>query len=100
MKTLNKFFTILLVLLVFSFTTAISAQNGNGANTGGPANQVPGTGQGAGGPGNSYGPGNGAGQGLGPKHKGDKIPLDGGLSILLLGAAAFGVKKLRDNKKQ
>ena len=27
------------------------------------------------------------------------IPLDGGLSILLLGAAAFGVKKLRDNKK-
>ena len=90
MKTLNKFFTILLVLLVFSFTTAISAQNGNGANTGGPANQVPGTGQGAGGP----------GKGLGPKHKGDKIPLDGGLSILLLGAAAFGVKKLRDNKKQ
>ena len=31
--------------------------------------------------------------------KGDKIPLDGGLSVLLLGAAAFGVKKLRDNKK-
>jgi hypothetical protein len=27
------------------------------------------------------------------------VPLDGGLSILLLGAAAFGVKKLRDNKK-
>ena len=31
---------------------------------------------------------------------GDSIPLDGGLSILLLGAAAFGVKKLRDTKKQ
>lgn len=30
---------------------------------------------------------------------GDTIPLDGGLSVLLLGAAAFGVKKLRDNKK-
>ncbi|SFZ90500.1 hypothetical protein SAMN05428642_101972 [Flaviramulus basaltis] len=29
----------------------------------------------------------------------DSIPLDGGLSILLLGAAAFGVKKLRENKK-
>ena len=29
----------------------------------------------------------------------DSIPLDGGLSILLLGAAAFGVKKLRDTKK-
>ncbi|WP_162623275.1 PID-CTERM protein-sorting domain-containing protein [Confluentibacter sediminis] len=30
---------------------------------------------------------------------GDKIPLDGGLSILLFGAAAFGVKKLHGNKK-
>ena len=28
----------------------------------------------------------------------DSIPLDGGLSILLLGAAAYGVKKIRDNK--
>ena len=26
------------------------------------------------------------------------VPLDGGLGILVLGAAAFGVKKLRDNK--
>ena len=82
------------MLLAFTFTTTVDAQ-GRGANTGGPANQVPGTGQGAGGPGNSYGPGNGAGQGLGPKHKGDKIPLDGGLSILLAGAAAFGIRKLR-----
>lgn len=30
--------------------------------------------------------------------KQDSVPLDGGLSILVLGAAAFGVKKLRDNK--
>jgi hypothetical protein len=30
---------------------------------------------------------------------GDAIPLDGGLAILLIGAAAFGIKKLRDNKK-
>jgi hypothetical protein len=29
----------------------------------------------------------------------DTIPLDGGLAILLIGAAAFGIKKLRDNKK-
>lgn len=29
---------------------------------------------------------------------GDSVPLDGGLSILLIGAAAFGVKKLRGNK--
>ncbi len=30
--------------------------------------------------------------------KGDAVPLDGGLGILVLGAAAFGVKKLRDKK--
>ena len=29
----------------------------------------------------------------------DAIPLDGGLIALVLGAAAYGVKKLRDNKK-
>lgn len=28
----------------------------------------------------------------------DSIPLDGGLSILLLGATVFGIKKLRQNK--
>lgn len=28
----------------------------------------------------------------------DSIPLDGGLSFLVLGAAAFGVRKLRGNK--
>ncbi len=28
------------------------------------------------------------------------VPLDGGLSILLIGAAAFGVKKLRGNKDE
>lgn len=38
-----------------------------------------------------------------PKHPkspkgGDQIPLDGGLGILVLGAAAFGVRKLRSNK--
>ena len=27
------------------------------------------------------------------------VPLDGGLLALLIGAAAFGVKKLRDSKK-
>ncbi|WP_345275219.1 PID-CTERM protein-sorting domain-containing protein [Litoribaculum gwangyangense] len=30
---------------------------------------------------------------------GDCVPLDGGLSILLLGAAAFGAKKLHDTRK-
>mgnify|MGYP001571404864 CR=1 FL=1 len=28
----------------------------------------------------------------------DAIPLDGGLIALVIGAAAYGVKKLRDNK--
>lgn len=32
--------------------------------------------------------------------KGDAVPLDGGLGILLVGAAAFGVKKLRGNKNE
>ena len=32
------------------------------------------------------------------KKKTDSIPLDGGLSILVIGAAAFGAKKLHDNK--
>ncbi|MEN3322129.1 hypothetical protein VP395_00180 [Mariniflexile soesokkakense] len=27
----------------------------------------------------------------------DSVPLDGGLGVLLVGAAAFGVKKLREN---
>ena len=36
----------------------------------------------------------------GSKDGSTSVPLDGGLSILLLGAAAFGAKKLRDNKKQ
>lgn len=31
---------------------------------------------------------------------GDSVPLDGGLGILLVGAAAFGVKKLREGKHE
>lgn len=34
-----------------------------------------------------------------PTGDADAIPLDGGLAILLAGAAAFGIKKLRDKKK-
>lgn len=30
----------------------------------------------------------------------DSIPLDGGLGILVLGAAAFGIKKLKDRGKK
>ncbi len=27
------------------------------------------------------------------------VPLDGGIAALILGAAAYGIKKLRDNRK-
>ncbi|MDO7170807.1 PID-CTERM protein-sorting domain-containing protein [Mariniflexile sp. AS56] len=33
-----------------------------------------------------------------PLEDGDSIPLDGGLAVLLVGASAFGIKKLRDQK--
>jgi len=28
------------------------------------------------------------------------VPLDGGIAALIIGAAAFGIKKLRDNNKK
>ena len=42
----------------------------------------------------------GCGHDGGSQGGGDSIPIDGGLGILLVGAAAFGVKKLRDNKNE
>ena len=42
----------------------------------------------------------GGGNHGGGQHGGDSVPLDGGLGILVLGAAAFGVKKLRENKHE
>lgn len=93
-KKIN-FKTLAVCIATLAFSLNMNAQGG-GANTGGPANQVPGVGGGAGGPGDGNGPGNGAGQGLGPQNGGKSIPLDGGLSILILGAAAFGIKKLRE----
>lgn len=38
--------------------------------------------------------------GGGQQGGGDSVPLDGGLGILLVGAAAFGVKKLREGKHE
>ena len=38
--------------------------------------------------------------GGGQQGGGDSVPLDGGLGILLVGAAAFGVKKLREGKNE
>ncbi|MFD0834199.1 PID-CTERM protein-sorting domain-containing protein [Mariniflexile aquimaris] len=42
----------------------------------------------------------GCGHDGGSQGGGDTIPIDGGLGILLVGAAAFGVKKLRENKNE
>ncbi len=100
MKTIGKVFAMSFLVLIFTMSSNAYAQ-GQGANTNGPANQVPGVGQGAGGPGDSYGPGQGAGQGLPQNNKGgDSIPLDGGISFLLAAAAFFGIKKLRGSKKE
>jgi hypothetical protein len=45
-----------------------------------------------------HGPNQHAGNACGGDTHTDSIPLDGGLGILVLGAAAFGVRKLRGNK--
>ena len=98
-KSFLKIFIMVLAMVAFA-TNNTYANNGKGkgANTGGPANHVPGVGKGKGGPGDGKGPGKGAGQGTPQKGKnknGDSVPLDGGLGILLAGAAFYGVKKLR-----
>ena len=124
MKTKSLLFfkaiTTLFVFMVFMFTINISAQNngnngqGIGGNTGatidhsanvnengnnGNANQGN-HGQGFGN--NAFGnQGNDSQNGRAGGQRGsDSIPLDGGLGILVLGAAAFGVKKLRINKNE
>lgn len=88
MKKLNKFFTIALVILAFTFTTNINAQgNGNvdGDTTG--TNDIPGN--------CGHGPNEHVGNANCNKDT-TSIPLDGGLSILLAGAAIFGIRKLRN----
>ena len=76
-RTGNTFFkTICSIVIIFTitFTTGLSAQGGNPGIPGGADPPVEGEG-------------------------GDAIPLDGGLAVLFIVAAAFGIKKLRDNKK-
>ena len=104
-KTTTSFF----MFMIFMFTVNLYAQNGwnNGATIEHSANVNENGNNGYAGEGNQ---GNGVGnypygnQGSNDNPNGrtggDSIPLDGGLAILLLGAAAFGVKKLHDYKKQ
>lgn len=96
MKTQNKLFKLIgafLVIFALTFSNNINAQNGNGntdgditGNTGiNDPNNIPG----------NCGHGPNAHAGNACTGSSDSIPLDGGLGILLLGAAAFGIKKLR-----
>ena len=90
MKSIKKLFTALFIILAFTFTTTINAQgigNADGSATGSDQGDH---GDGTGNPGNDKQVGN-----TGNSGGSTSIPLDGGLSILLLGAAAFGIKKLR-----
>ncbi|MEP1490383.1 MAG: hypothetical protein ABJL44_15585 [Algibacter sp.] len=88
MKTINKFITVILILLAFTFTTNMNALAGNGNVDGDTTgtNDIPGN--------CGHGPNEHVGNANCNKGS-TSIPLDGGLSILLLGAAAFGIKKLR-----
>ena len=92
-KTFLKTFCTMFALLIFTFSSyAINNGNGNGNN-----------GRGSGTNNNNGQNNNNSGftqtNGNSTNNNGGKgspsVPLDGGLSILLLGAAAFGVKKLR-----
>jgi len=88
--------TLFLAALAFIFTMNINAQNGNG-NTDGDITNNTGLNDPDGIPGNcGHGPNQHAGNACGGGTT--SVPLDGGLGFLVLGAAAFGVKKLRENK--
>lgn len=113
-NVINNRLSLFLAVLLFTFTTSSNAFQNNGKGIGGDngatvehSAYVNNNGNnGHAGEGNH---GNGVGnlpygnQGSNNNPNGrtgdrDSIPLDGGLSILLLGATAFGIKKLRANK--
>lgn len=100
MKKLKKIITFLLMLLAFTFTNHVDAlSSGNNGNGKGNADGTrKGSDRGDHGE-NTGNQGNDKQKGNTNKRKNTSVPLDGGLSVLILGAAAFGVKKLRDNKK-
>ncbi|MFH6768573.1 hypothetical protein V8G56_07490 [Gaetbulibacter aquiaggeris] len=99
-KSLFKPLSVFLAVLAFTFTTNVNADGGgnaDGSSTGETGyNITTGTNSTGGNCGN--GPHTHAGNAICNKGGGTSVPLDGGLGILLVGAAAFGVKKLRDNK--
>ncbi|WP_345165982.1 PID-CTERM protein-sorting domain-containing protein [Algibacter aquimarinus] len=95
MKTLNNIFTTLMIALAFTFSSTLYADGGgnaDGSYTGDTGvNQYNQPGGNCG-----NGPHTHAGNAICNKGGGgDQVPLDGGLSILLAGAAAFGISRLR-----
>lgn len=96
MKTFNNFFISASVVLALTFSTGLNAQGGGNADGSytGPTGYGTTTGQGSQGGNCGHGPNAHAGNAICNKG-GDSIPLDGGLSILLAGAAVFGIRKLR-----
>lgn len=92
MKSTKKIIITLLVLIAFTFTSNVSAGNNGRGNA---DKEKTGSDRGDHGDGTGNQGSNGKQVGNTRTKKNQSIPLDGGLSILLLGAAAFGVKKLR-----
>jgi hypothetical protein len=92
--------TAILIFCALTFSMNVQGQNGNtdGTYTGETGFNIT-EGEGSEGGNCGNGPHPHAGNANCPGGS-TSIPLDGGLSILLLGAAAFGIKKLRDNRKQ
>ena len=95
-NNISKLLGTLIIIFALTFSTNLKAQ-GRG-NTDGDITNNTGVKSTDGIPGNcGHGPNQHAGNACGGG--GESVPLDGGLSILLLGGAAFGIKKLRDSKK-
>lgn len=94
MKKLKRVFTIAFVLLAFTLTSNVNAQ-GNSGNGGGTSNNDGQYNDNSGSTQTNGNSTNNNGNGGNSNGGNDAIPLDGGLSILLAGAAFFGIKKLR-----
>lgn len=91
MKNRTKVLSLSLTILMFVFTATVNAKNDNGNNGKGVGNVdkgITGTNNIPGNCGNGKPNGNACGGG-------DSIPLDGGVSLLVLAGAAFGARKLR-----
>jgi hypothetical protein len=93
-KNYFKFAAALLFIIALALPTNMEALTTSGGSGSG------GSGSGGSGSGGSGSGGSGSGgSGSGGSGGTTSIPLDGGLGILVLGAAAFGIKKLRGNKE-